>query len=121
MKKILISFSLLISLNLYSQQTKIFEGKLESWFMFEGDNGFSLINNGKIYGISSQCGPADKSNIECRIGSELLSDIIAGLIPEGTKLRVKVIKVVTMYHNLDGSSNEKIIVWKPIEIIRMAK
>jgi hypothetical protein len=120
MKKILISFSLLISINSYSQ-TKIFEGKLESWHMFEGVNGFTLENNGKIYGISSQCGPADKSDVECKIGGELLSDVIAGFIPKGTKLRVKTIKIVTVYHNLDGSGNEKIIVWKPIEITRMAK
>jgi hypothetical protein len=121
MKKILISFSLLISLNSYGQQIKIFEGRLDSWYMIEGENGFTLTNKGAIYNIPSQCGPADKSNVECKIGGELLSDIIAGLVPKGTKLRIKTIKVTTMYHNLDGGGNIKIIVWKPIEIIRMAK
>jgi len=119
-KKLLISFSLLISLNLFSQ-TKVFEGKLESWHMFEGENGFTLTNKGITYSISPQCGPADKKDVECKIGGELLSDIIAGLVPRGTKLRVKVIRIVTMYHNLDGSGDTKITVWKPIEITRMAK
>ncbi len=118
-------FSLLISLNSFSQtkanEIKIFEGELFDWYMFEGDNGFILLNKGKKYDFCQQGGPLDKTIVKCKIGDDLLSDIIAGLIPKGVKLKIKAKAVYIIYHNVSDGTNSKIMVWKPIEITRVAK
>ena len=113
MKKILISFSLLISLNSYGQtkvnEIRVFEGKINFGYAFEGECGFYLNNNLNFIFKSSSF---DKNILYCRMKNIDYLEIIAGLISKGTKLRVKA-KAVSVPH--------KKLIWKPIEITRMAK
>jgi hypothetical protein len=121
MKKILIPFSLLISLNSYSQtkvnEIKVFEGRYNSYFMIEGELGF-CINNTTIY---FRAGRGDKTYVECKVDEQLDSDIETGLLERGTKLRVKAKAVYVNYSPFGLGKTYKQLVWKPIEITRMAK
>jgi hypothetical protein len=123
MKKILISFSLLISLNSYSQtkvnEIKVFKGKITHGYAFEGASGFYLNNKLNFIFKSNSL---DKNILYCKMNGVDYLEIIAGLVPVGTKLKVKAKATYTIVVGLcDDCVPHKELVWKPIEIIRMAK
>ncbi len=125
MKKILLIFGLFSSLNTIGQK-KIneiidIEGRIYYEYCFEGEVGFYLINKKDTIQFVFGAGPNDKL-IECKVDSDLYINIIAGLLPKNTRLRVKAKATYALFSPVCTDCEQfKAIVWKPIEIIRLSK
>jgi len=125
MKKVLLLFSLFSSLTVLGQK-KInevinVEGEIEYGYSFEGEAGFYLINKKDTIHFYFLADSGDEQ-IESKVSNELFIDIIAGLIPKGTKLKIKAQAAYGLFSPVcEDCKQFKTIIWKPIEIIRMAK